>query len=96
MHLLDTLDPLTYLEINTSELASPEEIAELREKLRGQIGEYIMLKLASDLPVEQQDVLTQQTNKDELFKMLNQYVPNLDTKIDQLLQEFKKEYNQTN
>lgn len=94
--MLSTLDPVSFLGVDQSQLSSEQEIADLREELKKQMTGFVMLKLSQDLTPEQQDSLIAQNNPDELMAFLQSNVPNLDQRVDSILEEFKQEYQKTN
>lgn len=84
-------DPIVFL--NLTEKVEDKDKALVRIQLTRQIGQYIFFKLTQNLADEQIDlVLKRQTSSDKL-DLVSEYIPNLETRMKEELENFKKEYN---
>lgn len=93
---LQNFDPLTFLQIDASQLASPKEAAELRSTLQKEIGEYVLTKCADALTEEQVSFVLMSKDGSEMLQRLQTLVPNFETKILSEMENFKKEFAQHN
>lgn len=86
---LINFDPIKFLDIDTSTL-SPEEVEETRDFLKANIGEYILLQFSNLLTEEQ---LKQGVESGEkIIETLRTFIPDLDQRILQKIENFKKDY----
>lgn len=93
LNVLNNFDPISFLKIDVSGLTSSQEASELRETLNKQISEYLMLKVSQSLTVQQQEEIAGQTDSTRLIELLSIYVPNLEERIQQELEQFKTEFS---
>ncbi|MDO8658689.1 MAG: hypothetical protein Q7K55_08160 [Candidatus Levybacteria bacterium] len=89
---LKDFDAVKFLGINTS-ILSQKDLEEIRNSLNSKIGEYILLKLSSLLTEGQ---LKQAVDSGEkILETLKTFIPNLDQRILQETENFKKDYQKT-
>ena len=84
-------NPLEFLGIQGLGKAERED---LRRKLEANISEYILIRLLEELPdsVDEKLKNSKVSSINELENILMSHIPNLDTKIKQFLEEFRKQY----
>ena len=90
---LQNFDPIAFLEVDTSKL-SEQEVTELRTFLMGKIGEYILLKVSDKLTDEQIEEVSKNANNGNILNILRQYIPDIDQRMLQEVEQFKVEYSQ--
>lgn len=91
--VLNGFDPVTFLGINTASMSS-QEVADLKTSLRAKISEYVLLKLSDGLSPDQFQKVVDVKDPEEMAKILQGLVPDLEGKIRQELENFKSEYQQ--
>lgn len=91
--ILNGFDPVAFLGIDTTSMSS-QEIADLKTSLSGKISEYVLLKLSDGLSKDQFQRVVDVKDPEEMAKILEGLVPDLEGKIRQELENFKSEYQQ--
>ena len=91
LNVLSGFDPIDYLSIDTSSL-SKEDIKTLRGGLNEKIGQYILLKFSEHLPEDQSQQIMGLTDGEEMIKKLQEVLPNMEGKLQEELENFKREY----
>ena len=88
---VNKFDPIEFLGISRLGVNEKES---LRKKLKANISEYILIHLLEELPDSVDEKLKENkvNSIEQLENILKSYIPNLDTKIKQYLEEFKKQY----
>lgn len=87
---LQGFDPLYYFNVDTSKLTS-EQKNKVRKILLDKLGEYILLKISASLsPTQQKEV--SQLNEKMLVSKLSSYMPDLENRILEEIEAYKKEY----
>lgn len=90
--LPDNFDPLVFLNIKTEQNILTEDLIKLKDKLNVQIVEYVLINLTNSLKEEEVKNLIKAESKEEKLEILNRYIPNLDERVQEELNRFKKEY----
>lgn len=88
---LNNFDPISYLSLDAASL-SKEDIEQLRSGLTSKIGQFILLKFSQYLPEDKFEEITSLTNGVEMLRKLNEAIPNMDEKLQEELENFKKDY----
>lgn len=91
--VLKNFDPISFLKISTGSMSVPET-AQLKASLNSKIGEYLLLKLSDDLSEDQYKRLIGSKDLEEMAKLAQSFIPDLEKKIDHELDNFKKEYQE--
>ncbi|MDO8658043.1 MAG: hypothetical protein Q7K55_04835 [Candidatus Levybacteria bacterium] len=86
---LKDFDPVKFLDIDASTL-SQKDLEEMRIFLNSKIGEYMLLKFSSLLTDRQFEQAVD--SKEKIHETLRTFIPNLDQRIFQEIENFKKNY----
>lgn len=87
---LNNFDPILFLDINTDNM-SDKQLVGLHNGLNSKVGEYILLKSAELLTEEQLEEITKAEDQ-KIVETIQEYIPDIDSKISGWLNEFKDEY----
>ena len=84
-------DPITFLNLEgrIDEKSKPLT----RVQLTRQIGQYIFFKLAPSLTDEQLDLVLKNRTSSDKFDLVSKYIPNLEERMKEELENFKLEFN---
>lgn len=88
---LSNFNPIAFLGIDIAG-KSPAELNYLQNELKSKIGEYILLKSSENLTVVQLEEITQ-ADEQQMIGILQKYIPDIDSKIPDWLNDFKTEYD---
>lgn len=80
-------DPLLFLGITN---VKPEEKTDVSQKLLDRISQYLVIRICELLP---EDDLKNIDTPQQLSSIAKNKVPDLDNKVKQFLEDFKKEFN---
>jgi hypothetical protein len=81
-----SFDPLVFLGIND---LKGKGKAEVSDKLRDKISQYILIRIVNDLGHSR---LKKIKDPKELFSFLSRKIPGFNTKVNKYLKDFKKEF----
>lgn len=87
MNRLRGFDPLLFLRITN---LNSEEKNNVSQKLLERISQYLVIRVTELLP---EDELKHIENPQELFNVAKNKIPDIDSKVRQFLEDFKKEFN---
>lgn len=91
---LNNFDPISFLEIDVTTLHE-EKLTNLRNSLNFKLGKYVLLKFSDSLSDEQIEKVSKANYGEEIYKILKETDPDIDNKIIQELENFKREYQST-
>lgn len=83
-------DPIKFLKLNQSSF-TPQEVLVLREELKKQLGEYIMLKFSSSLSPNQLDAIVGLSDRTKILQTLQANIPDFDRALEKELESFREE-----
>ena len=92
LQTLQRFDPIVYISIDTSSFYE-DDIKALRKGLNEKIGQYILLKFSQHLSEGQFEAMSNLTDGNEIIRRLQQSIPNMEDKLQEELENFKREYH---
>lgn len=92
---LNNFDPISFLDINTTTF-SKEGLKNLRNSLSYKLGKYVLLKFSDSLTDEQIEKASKANYGEDLYRILKETDSDVNNKIMQELENFKKEYQSSN
>lgn len=90
--LPSNFDPISFLGL-TKDSITHKDADQLKGELNKSIIEYVIIKLVDQLTEEQVKTFITKESPEEKIKTLNNFIPDLDQKIVEELENFRKEYN---
>lgn len=91
---LTTFDPIVFLEIDKKYTLNSEDYEKIKKQLMNDIGEFIFLQISQDLSDKQIDEILNVSAGEEKLAFLNKFVPDFQNRLQNELQNFKKEFFQ--
>lgn len=87
-------DPILLLPDSDKEQLSENSIQKLRKSLILKMWDYLTIKMAHDFTEKQLDEVLDAVSIEQRKKILKKYTQDFDKKVDQYIEEFKKDFKE--
>lgn len=88
--VLSTFDPLVLLGKNDISRLNENERRRIQRIIENKFLDYLVIKLSEELDRDQLEEVLDMVNSEQRLKVLKKYIPSLDQKISENLEEFKQ------